>query len=907
MNFKKYALLLLFLPAILKAESQAIPGFRGLHNSEAALLINDDEAQDLQDVDLTSSGKGVKKRDGYAQFNTVGVSTIGVRGGYYYRNTGGSPLLIHANNQSIFKSADGAAYSAFVTTDTAGSYYDFTDSQGYLWRANSSRDQILKYDGTTVTYYPLIPQGDQVEAMPGRLVVSGTSANPNRINFSSSADFPTFTTGLLETDPFYEDIGLPGQNVNAIKYAFGRLLIWTRDTFSHWYGSNQYDGVIEDVSTTLGTYQPNSIVSDLGKVYWQAQDKHFYSYDGNMVENISEVLDVSSFAGGESKTWSQTTQDDFDSGTDSQTTSAITAGDVMLSTWTDTDTTTADFSAGTTNNTSVINNRVYLSTNNTNIDNHSIETGSGTDAASWTVDTAGGAPVQRVGTAVGASGCTGFDTSPYDGSWMFGMNSVCTSGTVVIVYVQDVNGNDLTSANVGYSERSCSQGWGSKTLDLSSHAGKWVRIKIKNFTSDPDHIEYSDYFLCSGGTITFRNATNFTSAGCRIYLDAFENGRSSILSGTFTSAAFDTTFESSATWLASGANWTTNSHAISLQTQSSSDGSSWTSAVAWSTGSVPSSAYDRYLRYVATISTGGTTNGTALPYIDDVTFNARASTGTFISQTKNIGSAATSFGNFSADETLDGGTLSYSIRTAMTESALSTTSWTTLTDNAQVSATIRPWIQVKADFATTGVQNPSLQNFTVNWNEGSIVRTFGTVDKDHRILWSVGDGATTVANKTYIYDPRFKSWLKYSFAMDAPARVGSSIYFGNPSSGTVYNWPSGTSDAGSAITSYWKSKDFVGVDPFSEKNYQTFSFLGKTQTGSNLDFTYTVDVSSSVATNYTLTDPFSVGTRRINDRFPSGEFGSFINFKFGNNDADAPFELYGFKYDYTLRPWRVME
>jgi len=116
-----------------------------------------------------------------------------------------------------------------------------------------------------------------------------------------------------------------------------------------------------------------------------------------------------------------------------------------------------------------------------------------------------------------------------------------------------------------------------------------------------------------------------------------------------------------------------------------------------------------------------------------------------------------------------------------------------------------------------------------------------------------------------------------------------------------------TNDDGSAITAYWKSKDFVGSDPFVESLFDSYGFISKTQTGSNIDFTYTVDTTDSTSINYSLTDPNSYSLRRINDKLPAGTFGSFINFKFGNDDADAPFEIYGFVYEYNNKPWRVLQ
>ena len=882
-----------FPPPVL-AESQVIPQFRGLHNAENSMLINDDEAQDLRNVDMTDSGLGVKKRDGYDQYKTIGTSTWAVRGGYYFRDTSANDNIIHSNNQSIFKSVTGGNYTAFVTTDTAGSYYDFTDSRGLLWRATDNRDEILSYNGSAVTYYPSHPKGDQIEVLPDRLAISGTTANINRIHFSKKADFTTFTTGSDEADPYTEDVGLPGQKINAIKVGCGdSLLGWTRDTMFQYTGDSQRNGHIDQISNTIGTVQPNSIIQDYGITYWQSPDKHFYAYDCNVITKLSQKLDVSNFSGGESKLWEQTSQTDWQAGTLTNDLNAtLSVGDISMSTWTDTDTTAANFALGTLTQvtTSTVSGAVYLSTTNTNVLNNDFETAFCTN---WT-----------------CSGTT--DTSlrsPYSGSLhMRAGDAVVTCGNTPNVTGQYPKAEiKRTSDNVLVA---------STTI---SHTGAYSQFSISGitaginvyllFTHPGGGTTQSDNFLSSGSPITFYSkwVEELSGGDCiyERYVDLVEGGRSTIYDGNIVSRNFDTTISSPA-WLSSTAAWTTNSHTITAQTQTSSDGSSWDSLVSWTTGSAPTSAYKRYVRYKISIATA--TAGTALPYIDDATLAARSSTGTFVSQAKNIGSNATSFRNFTATDNNSGGTISHFIRTATTEAGLSSASYVALTKDAQITASINPWVQVKTTFTiTAATQTPTLSNFIVNWDEGTIVRVFGSVDKNHRLMWTLAENGSSTPNATYIYDPRFASWLKYSVPFQSPARVGDSIYFGGVSTGVVYNWPSGDNDAGSGITAYWKSKDFTGGDPFVEKNFLRYSFLGQTNAGSNLDITYTINTTSTVTRNYSLTDPGSVTIRRINNSFPSGKFGTFINFKFGNDDANAPFELYGFKYDYTFQPWRVLQ
>jgi hypothetical protein len=188
-----------------------------------------------------------------------------------------------------------------------------------------------------------------------------------------------------------------------------------------------------------------------------------------------------------------------------------------------------------------------------------------------------------------------------------------------------------------------------------------------------------------------------------------------------------------------------------------------------------------------------------------------------------------------------------------------------------------------------------------------LTRHWGIADKDHRLMWSIAEDADTYPTVSYILDQRVGSWLKYSFPFFAPSKSGETVYWGSPSVGKVFQYPSGSADDTSAITAYWKSKDFVGTDPFAEKDLNFWSVLAKTETGSNIDMTFTVDTTTTVVEAISLTDTNGMTVRRRNDNFYSGLFGTFINFKFGNDDLSAPFELYGFTYDYTPRSWRVME
>lgn len=786
----------------------------GLNNVDASIVVGDTEAQDLLNVDIALNGYGIKKRSGFAQYLTIGCSSCGVRGGYYFNDAGGVNEIIHANNASVFKSTTSLAYSAFITTDTVDSYYDFVDSNGFLWRANNNRDEICRYNGTDLTYYPTHPKGNQIEFTPDRLVISGTTANPNRIHFSATADPTTFTPGNNPGDPWTDDIGLPGTAITAIKYALGFLFIWTRSTLSVGAGTNQYDFAYEDRSTTVGTTQPNTIVEDLGIIYFQGQDNRFYGTDGNEIRKLSSTVDVSAIANNSmtSKNWEQTSQSDWQLGTmDTGLSATYSQGDVLFSTglYID-DFTDGDFTASPawTNHTTVANTTVSVTSNAL----RATVKGSSTDG-------------DIIGTAL--------------------------------------------------------------TFSTSSIQFKYIPVSI---VGDPVPFLHV-YFSTKAGTTTPQYSG---------YRFAVQEGDIIVSSGN------------ASTWTDLHTGFGSGGHANANATYKieRTDGNL---LAVYKDGSLVGSLTDSAWTSFSSLHFGfGTSNSdeSAVFSIDEITYSTN--TGLFKSQSNNIGTAITSWNPITINNTLNNGTISYVIygdtNSAFTVGDAATfTSSATITNGAVPTIATAEYAALTADFSrNTSTETPTLNDFKISWNEGTNSYHFGSVDKEHRIIWSVVEGTNTVPGVSYIYDTINDTFLKYSFPMDAAARVGDFLYFGSTASGVVYRWPSGNTDDGNAITAYWKSKDYISDELFSEKTYKTISLIAKRQTGSNLDITYTVNTSSEIAYNVSLTDNDNNSFVRSNTTLPEGKTGTFFNIKFGNDDANAPFELYTFGHEYELKPWRVL-
>ena len=815
---------------ICRADSKAIGApWSGLNNADTAIQINDNEAQDLSNVDITESGAGMRKRSGYAQFRTIGASTEGVRGAYYYRNSALADLLIHANARGVFKSANSGAYSAFITTTTNGSYWDFADSLGYLYGANNNNDELWRYDGTTLTWFPSHVKGDQVEFTSNRFVISGGTTNPKRVTFCKASDPTDCATSSDQVDAFTEDLDMPGQRVTAIKYACGGILAYTKDAMAIVTAQDQYDLSPTDIlSKTIGTIQPHSVVNDLGVTYWQGTDRHFYSYDCNGIRKISSKLDVSGIVSGEIRNWTTNSQSDFEAGTvGTGLSSTESPGDVIYTTGTLIDNfTDGDYTASPVWTAFGVSNSTITITSN---------------------------QLKFTQSVVGSNAQGGLYTP-----WTF-PNGVGIQFSIAQLEEGDSGGQSqvitlsfLTSAPTGI--RSLHLPDGTSTYNMSiarDGSGVLIQISSAGFNTGTEVILSSAIFSAGGSVPTtvelFRSTAGFITA---------------LANGSVFLSVTDTTYQSFS-----------------------------------------------YLSINGTAEAGITSAKSEI--VDN--FYVKYATAIYQSQAYNIGTAITTWSTFDVSNTLGGtGGITYALYSD-SDASITITNPATFTSSQTITSGGIPAFAVAPYLTFTGTYNrnvstdtAALNSVTQNYIEGAITRHWGSIDKDHRIIWSVAEGTATVPNVSYIYDPRFDAFLKYSFPMDAAARVGDSLYFGGVSTGVVYSWPSGNTDDGSAITAYWKSKDFVAPQEDLEKDFKTYSLVAKTQTGSNLDLTYTINTSSAVLNNFSLTDSNGNSLRRINANMPSGKFGTFISWKFGNDDGDAPFEVYSLRYVFTPRPWRVL-
>lgn len=944
------SLLLLAIPCY--AGEVAVTTFKGLNTQDTSATLLDGESPFLLNVDVTPGGTSVKSRQGYGTYKTLTTSTSPVHGGHHFQDSNGNDIQIWGADsyQSIF---NGLA-PVQISTMAAGATIQCADSQGFAYCLNTNREIAIRTAGTvaTTSFQQGIPLGTMLTFTPTRLAVSGVSGTPNTIYVSSANVFTTFTTGVTEFDPFTEVIASPGSRITHIRYACGKILWWKDQSFGYLIGDDQFS--IENIIVTpdIGTLD-NSSDEYNGVVYFRGQDNHIYQYDCSNVTRLSRAITPTIGASSRRKanSWTQTSQSDFSTGSNIgfngptiALSTTIVSGSIYPSSITITDTNSFDFGQGTfdsgvdsTTVSGAITLHTYIGDTFSNMSRWTERCGtvstSGSDAdftsSSHAFEqTASSSPSghfivqfdfrdtnvtppndERLSVMISTSSGLGLSNDGYVVTIL--ADSASTAYRVYLSSTSSINGKwndgsvtcnspgkDIGAPSVFISSFSVA-------YDTSNHTLKWTR---NNTTGS-----MSLYF---DGTLKTTASNTAYSTFLKAYVAAaqatglghwhMDNFYFTSRQGTMTSRVFDTafstpvygTFESGTSGTSDVSTW-----AYDYQCSATS-GSGYTSPTAISTGSVITGcSHKRYLIYAATMTA---TNPASLPQITDVSVVA-ASTGTFYSAVNNAPSL-TSWDIFSVGDSTSGtvGNITYYVRSSTNHfvATSSTVTWIAQTKNTTVAASTGTYFQMRADFnIAVASEVPSLSNFTFNWFEGNASDKAYIQYFNDNVWVSVSSGSSGTNNQIQRWDLLNQTWLLDNIASNGFVVDQGRLYFGSPASGKVFLFGQSVyTDNGSDIYSVYKTKDFVGSDPWVNNEYISSDFIFK-QSSNTVTATYTVDTSTPTNRDLNLYDPVrSIVRRSIN--LPPGKVGTLYSLMISDTGSEQ-WELMGSRTRYNALPWKV--
>lgn len=871
----------------------------GVNDASPANLIGDNEASSISNFHVNPITHGLDQRRGSSKQNATQLSgNVAVDIFSHVKSDGTSYLISVASRTVSYSTSNGATWTTLVTTMTNGAVWDFSsfvDDKSYGVNQN---DGGWAFDGVSFSSIAAggMPAAKFLEPYQNRLFAANTASFPYRVFFSGLLQASTWTTS---TDYF----DMP-ESVVGIGQAFdGGLPIYTANSVWMLRGSSPNDFYLQQVSGNIGAADNRDIKNfEIDGTEYQVflslgpnrSRNTIYGLLGNRLVDLGakvpNLLSGVAIFDSSSRQFSWDVVADFLNGISSQTYVNSASESVKLSTSSDTDTSGSDFAAGSLSvglTTSAVSGQLTFST----FLNNSAENGSdGFLPTAWI----------RSGNSSDLSGLYWATTSlsPRTGSRSFGitfngsMGTSCSSGSddLIGVSIVDSNNNSLISNDLYRPSTT----WTQRTLSMAGITNQLVKVRLNRQNT---YITYSNSFYSDGGSITYYDIED--SSGCSggsvdSKIDDF--GGSVVLGAAIsTSSTFDTTF-STAAMFESGANWAANGSLISAQTQESSDGSSWDSAVAWSTGSAPSSsARKRYKRYVLSFTT--TTASTAMPYVNDVTLNARVATGTFTSEMRDGGSTISSWDILSANSS-GGGVSAYSYRTGASTTAVAASAWTSIASGADVSGSAE-FIQWKDDFTIVqSTDDPTLNALTINYSQSSGASQPGDMEVWNQDLWMTYTSTSSSYNSSIILmnnQGRFSTLsglTVYGFVTHSRLLLAGTSLNDGVSGGYVRRLDVGTTDDGTAVTSsvVFKAQEFPGDYQDWIKNISGMYFNYAVNLGT---FTSTInenfsDHTQSRSVNATLGN--TIG--RYQFQASPGTSAKQISLAFSNSYPGARLRLY---------------
>lgn len=916
----------------------------GLNTRVSSLHIANNECQDAQNVYFDE--KGITVRGGSAKRNNtyIGDNDDSVTGLYEFKKSDGSDYCVAFSSTSMYYSTDKCqSFTLLVSTLTIDSDVNCVPFQDRLYCVNGTDD--FYFDGSHFVPASL-PAGKGLRVHQNRLWCYGVSGNLSRVYYSDVGDGNSWDTVLQYVDfnpedgDIVEGIGPPIFDVLPIYKRYSTWVIRGRQSADYTPSlviknvGARYHRSIKNLILQGRTYQ---LFDSLGP---RGGEPGIYSFNGIVVDyasrKIRETLkDLANFRSlSEFKQW--TTQSEWETGTSNEGISTtIDVGTLSPSSWTATDTSGADFAAGTlvAVNTTSVSGSLALDRTKTEDD---FSDGDYTSNPTWTkIDTWG---TSSVSVTDGKLHVWVPSESDHRGQGVIIQESaVKSTGTWKFKYKQSSDYDYVSSYFVFLSETEPEIKWDGFKYDLY-YKGYAVDMdnymKIYRDDDDSNFHTVTSNIACSAKntereiTVKRDSDGNFTLTACGTTVTATDTtyGKPNYLglmnraadganfwsewddieipnsTGSILSQSFDTAL-TTPTWglieitstVPIGTTWT-----YETQTSSSSAGTWETLATATNDTQIPS-AQKRWIRYKISVDvTTPPYSSDSEPRITDVTISA-ASTGTWTSAETYLSNDLSTWGLLQSSETTAGlATWTYKMRSSTYSGGTASASWGSVTNNATIGIATGAYIQAQATNSfPVSTDTAKINSLTVNYNEGAEAESSCAEVYEGRYYWFGQSEGGSENDLGYVLDSNL-AWTKLTGLYVRSATIlDGNLYTGDSltsNGGFVRMQDTGTNDDGTAISAYWQSKDFLLA---SDEIMKTVSDVYTTFVGADTSVDLTLYGEGTAVDTWSLSlstsTPYEVHKCHILTSDGSERAGHF-NVKYAHSDADSGASILGFRF-----------
>jgi hypothetical protein len=861
-------------------------------------LIPDNSVQDALNI-LFDEDIGIVRRRGYSKYNSSAIgSSTDVRGLWDFTANDGTRYIMAVSNGSLYESSGDGSFSTVsgITGLTADAFYDGVSYLGEFWLTNGI-DNVKSWDGSSATDVSTAPKGTMIEGWRNRIVISGVTGNQSRVYLSEELDGTNFTTGpTLSTSPVILSIG--GIDAKPVKCLYAdykdTLIVFTEDETYAVYGFGFDDFVVRRVTNEVGCIDDKTVREKDGNLYWLSR-RGLEKWSGTEINRISDTIrdlfdDIISNIS-DNRFILVTSQSDWEAGNliaqgaGYPISATQIPGSIEPDRVTFTIDTKTEWDLGTVGN--------LLSTNIT------------TDAIQPAI-------------VYSNAGFEDGSVSPYSKTSNFDiLNSSSRCVGDYCARSQEVNFSCSTSkfqilneagdSTLYETTLQCGSGLLGTPVDVSGLAGTKIRMRAidtstGNYILSPAFFRPNGYVNISCGScgapfnevVVDFNEPFYLTGGTYIS-EALNTGYTTPVGGTF-----DVEY--------------TNSGDVAddpdFSVRKSTDGASWG---AWASISDEDAITldEQYWQYKIEFSDYFDT--ISIPSIVSSVQLPATTNGQYITECFDIGSGINEWGLFQANNILqDSGSIVYAVTSGASCAAVENpaASWTTQVNNTKIGVTTNPYLGVRATFSMTDYDSQaSIQDITVNWNEGGIAKPLASIVYDDRYFLAFDSNTDGINDKVAVLDKR-DTWTLFDNITCASMSLYNRKWHCGTSEtdGFVYLMDTGFNDDGSDFTASFRTKAYWLGDQDAEKEFNKLyiSLLtDNTEPIPQIDVTYRLDDSSTALSlgSLLVNEDSTSGILQAKVPFPQSQnlTGRYIDFEFSNT-GQRPFTIFNFNIYYKLYP-----
>lgn len=890
------------------------------------------------------------RRNGYAKYNATGCTGLQtVRGLWKFDATDGTHYMVVLSSNSLFQTSGEGSCTMItgLTNLSSTAEMECVQTLGKLWCVNGV-DGLLSWDGASTQAVSGAPIAAHIGAFRNRVLLGDISGSRTRIRGSGEldgTDWTLFVPGKSTTSFSIDMAGTnDGNNVSCMMGEFqGAFVIGRQDDLQALYGYDRRDFTLRKISKEIGCIEPKSVQEKNNSLYWLSK-RGVERYTGTSIERASDpirpTIDGIIQTTGNTRTKTFSSQGDFTggnaklcpSGPGSCASAAISPGNIVVSTWGGGDTSASNyalFASSLNISTSIANSAVTLAIQTMTLSGVSDFTG-------WTNYFVSTAQVVGFYTTAADGACNptvNYNSSKKVVSDMLSNGHGCTaSGDAVGIKAEIYSSAGSLVASESFVGPSLG-GASCSTRTMVIPDSVWIpnqgaqsmKIRLtmtgtidggatRNYDTYPVWFE-SPFSSPIGNTMVFsRRIVDPDSRNCYAEF-TFNTKNHYFASGNFVSRTFDTSL-STPTWGPVTAIESTNTAtAISLQTQSSSNGTSFDSLVSASLDNKVTSSQKRYIRYKASFTQ---TNSTETPTLDDISLTA-ATTAYYISDCATPPSTITGWNAFLVNDVQNGGSFNFWTSTGTTCAAVTAlnANWVAQLPNAPISNATSTFIAARVLFnIDSATQTPTLNDMTFSWNEGTArPPTASAVYRDrYWLFYTTSTLSGTHNDHAVVADSNDKWSLMDDINAYSATIYNRKLYTGeSTATGFIYQQDIGSNDNGNSFAMTMRSADIDLGNPAERKILKTvYVYLHPPTDASqtvNPTFTYYIDGSTvpySLGTASLAESPESSGYFVAKLPVPASQPSTFHWFSLGMDFTGnvGPLRIYGIQVIYEPVEWK---